>query len=188
MGPDPKGPFLLANLGIPALAGITTAAGSGPGFTDDSVPDLPTLDRLSHFGDHAGEFMPENDRRPIGMAIVKDMEVAAANRRRFDLYPDFVVFNVRFGDFPHFDHPGAFCIFYYRFHFIPFDELEILFDISPFWVGTPYILYGFRVSAKGLSKGTPDSESGPKLLTLFKAGPYSEPFDTSQAGPASWKI
>jgi hypothetical protein len=55
-------------------------------------------------------------------------------------------------------------------------------------VGTPYIWYGLRVSAKGLSKGTPDFESGPKLLILFKAGPYSESVDTSQAGPASWKI
>jgi hypothetical protein len=54
-------------------------------------------------------------------------------------------------------------------------------------VGTPYIWYGLRVSAKGLSKGTPDFEYGPKLLTLFKADPYSESFDTSQAGPASWK-
>ncbi len=62
------------------------------------------------------------------------------------------------------------------------------FDASPFWVGTPQIWYGLRVSAKGLSKGTPDFESGPKLLTLFKAGPYSESFDPSQAAPASWKI
>ena len=62
------------------------------------------------------------------------------------------------------------------------------FDASPFWVGTPQIGYGLQVSAKGLSKGAPDFESGPKLLILFKAGPYSESLDTSQAGPASWKI
>jgi hypothetical protein len=55
--------------------------------------------------------------------------------------------------------------------------------------GYPHIWnYGRRVSAKGFSKGTSDLESGPKLLTLFKAGPYSESFDASQAGPASWKI
>ena len=51
--------------------------------------------------------------------------------------------------------------------------------------------YGRRVSARGLakgSKGTPDFESGPNLLILFKAGPYSESSNTSQAGPASWKI
>ena len=61
-------------------------------------------------------------------------------------------------------------------------------DASPFWVGTPYIWYGRRVSAKGLSKGSPDFESGPKLLISFRAGPYSESFDTSEAGPATWKI
>ena len=48
--------------------------------------------------------------------------------------------------------------------------------------------YGRPVSAKGLSNGTPDFESGPKLLTLFIAGPCSESLDTSPAGPASWKI
>jgi len=61
-------------------------------------------------------------------------------------------------------------------------------DASPFGVGTPQIWYGRRVSVKGLSKSSPDFESGPKLLILFKAGPYSESFDASQAGPAFWKI
>jgi hypothetical protein len=35
-------------------------------------------------------------------------------------------------------------------------------------VGTPYIGYGLRISAKGLSKGTPDFESGPNLLIYLK--------------------
>ena len=33
--------------------------------------------------------------------------------------------------------------------------------------GHPYTWCGLRVSAKGLSKGTPDFESGPELLTLI---------------------
>jgi hypothetical protein len=40
----------------------------------------------------------------------------------------------------------------------------ILFDASPYWMGTPHIWYGRRVSAKGFSKGTPDFESRPKHL------------------------
>ncbi len=63
-----------------------------------------------------------------------------------------------------------------------------LIDASPFWVGTPQIWYGRWVSAKGLSKGTPDFESGPKLPILFEAGPNSKAFDASSAGPASVKI
>jgi hypothetical protein len=55
-------------------------------------------------------------------------------------------------------------------------------------VGTPQIWYGRGVSAKGFSKGTPDFESGPKSLNLFKAGPYSKSFDASPADPNSWKI
>jgi len=41
---------------------------------------------------------------------------------------------------------------------------------SPSWVDTLPIWCGRRVSAKGFSKGTPDFESGPNLLILFKAG------------------
>jgi hypothetical protein len=63
-----------------------------------------------------------------------------------------------------------------------------IFVASRFWVGTPHIWYGRRVSAKGFSKGAPDFESGPNLLILFKAGPNSETFGASQAGPASGKI
>jgi hypothetical protein len=37
-------------------------------------------------------------------------------------------------------------------------------------VATPYIWFGRRVSAKGLSKGAPDFESGPNLVILFKEG------------------
>lgn len=57
-----------------------------------------------------------------------------------------------------------------------------MLDASPFRVGALDIWYRCRVSAKGLakgSKGTPDFESGPNLLTLFKAGPYSGSFDAS---------
>jgi hypothetical protein len=65
----------------------------------------------------------------------------------------------------------------------------MLFELEKKYLGGyPHIWYGCGVSAKGFSKGTPDFESGPKLLTLFKAGPYSESFDVSRAGPASWKI
>ena len=68
---------------------------------------------------------------------------------------------------------------------MPATEFQGLFALLG---GYLHIWYGRRVSAKGFSKGTPDFESGPKLLILFKAGPYSEAFDAYQAGPASWKI
>jgi hypothetical protein len=41
-------------------------------------------------------------------------------------------------------------------------DKEKKIDASPFWVGTPQIWYGLRVSAKGFSKGTPDFDPGPK--------------------------
>ena len=140
--------------------------------TLDGVPDP-----VPAGGGTRGDSSPGDGSRRIIGGVGKFQDVAAFRGKKFP---------ARIKGENHFFH------FWMNLPFVLIDARPVragnFFVASPFWVGTHQVWYGRRVFAKGFSKGTPDPESGPKVLILFIAGPYSETFEASQAGPASWNI
>ena len=74
------GPLLFAGLGEAALTRIAHTTGASTGFGDNPVANLPPLYFFTDISNHSGEFMAQDNRRPVGMSVMIDVKVAPADR------------------------------------------------------------------------------------------------------------
>src|SRR3990172_593251 len=113
---NPQRPLLFADLRIATLTDVADTARPGPGLTDNAVSHFPPAYLFSDLCDHSGEFMAQNDRRPVRVTVVIDMEVTSADRYGLHFDQDLILPDFRFRDFSDLNQAFSLAIFYDCFH------------------------------------------------------------------------